>query len=313
MASYSNAIKSSGLVKNFDDVTAVSGLDLTVEQGEIFGLIGPDGAGKTTTMRILAGILKPDSGGAEVLGVDVVNDPEAVKEKVGYMSQRFGLYEDLTVKENIDFYADLYLVSKREKKERLVRLMEFSRLSPFLDRLAGKLSGGMKQKLGLACSLIHTPDLLLLDEPTNGVDPVSRREFWEILYELLKDGITIFISTPYMDEADRCHRVGIMESGGLLISDTPAGIREQIRLNIVEVRCEEAKAAREILKRVEVKVREGIKDVIFFGDKIHISVEDGGGDEKSIKKTLTNSGIVNVSARQIVPSLEDVFFELSNR
>ncbi len=313
MASYSNAIKSSGLVKSFGDVKAVSGLDLTVEKGEIFGLIGPDGAGKTTTMRILAGILKPDSGGAEVLGVDVVNDPEAVKEKIGYMSQRFGLYEDLTVSENIDFYADLYLVSKREKAERLVRLMEFSRLSPFLDRLAGKLSGGMKQKLGLACSLIHTPDLLLLDEPTNGVDPVSRREFWEILYELLKDGITIFISTPYMDEADRCHRVGIMEGGGLLISDTPAGIRERIKLNIVEVRCEEATAAREILKSVKVKEKEGSKDVIFFGDKIHVSVKEGGGDEKSIKKTLTKSGIVNVSARQIVPSLEDVFFELSNR
>lgn len=304
MASY--AIKSSNLVKEFGDVTAVSGLDLTVRRGEVFGLIGPDGAGKTTTMRILAGVLRPDSGEAEVLGSDVVSDPESVKEKIGYMSQRFGLYEDLTVKENIDFYADLYLVSRTEREERFKRLMEFSRLSPFLDRPAGKLSGGMKQKLGLACSLIHTPDLLLLDEPTNGVDPVSRREFWKILYELLKEKITIFISTPYMDEADRCHRVGVMEGGRLLISDTPSDIRKRVPLNVIEVRCDDGRAARDILRDTD-----NVKDVIFFGDKIHLSVEDEGVTEKSLVKILAERGIGKISVRRIVPSLEDVFFELS--
>ena len=229
------AIETSGLTKAFGEVQAVDGLDLTVRSGEIYGLIGPDGAGKTTTMRMLAGVMAASGGEASVLGNDVVNNPESVKKDIAYMSQRFGLYEDLTVRENIDFYAELYLVNAEEKKERFERLMEFSRLSPFTGRLAGNLSGGMKQKLGLACALIHTPKLLLLDEPTNGVDPVSRREFWKILYELLREGVTIFVSTPYMDEADRCHRVGIMDAGRLLIADTPVGIRERIRLSVIEI------------------------------------------------------------------------------
>jgi ABC-2 type transport system ATP-binding protein len=302
------AIQTKGLVKRYGDVCAVDGLDLTVRRGEVFGLIGPDGAGKTTTMRMLAGVLRPDGGQALVLGSDVIGNPEQVKEKIGYMSQRFGLYEDLTVAENIDFYADLYLVGRKEREARFKRLMEFSRLGPFLGRLAGKLSGGMKQKLGLACALIHTPDLLLLDEPTNGVDPVSRREFWKILYDLLAEGVTIFISTPYMDEADRCHRVGIMEKGKLLISDTPEGIRKGMKTRIIEIKCANPKKAVALLQKME-----GVADVVFFGDKIHISVRSQKPDELSIRKFLEKQDTEPRSVRAITPSLEDVFFELSDR
>jgi ABC-2 type transport system ATP-binding protein len=302
------AIQTRGLVKRFASVTAVDGLDLTVGRGEVFGLIGPDGAGKTTTMRMLAGILRPDDGQASVLGSDVIKEPETVKEKIGYMSQRFGLYEDLTVSENIDFYADLYLVGKKERQARFQRLMEFSRLGPFLGRLAGKLSGGMKQKLGLACALIHTPELLLLDEPTNGVDPVSRREFWKIIYDLLADGVTIFVSTPYMDEADRCHRVGIMEKGKLLVSDTPEGIRKRMKARIIEIKCADPKKAVTILQKTE-----GVGDVVFFGDKIHVSVKSERPDESSLNRLLGKEGTGPRSVRTITPSLEDVFFELSGK
>jgi ABC-2 type transport system ATP-binding protein len=299
------AIETRGLTRTFGEVRAVDGLDLTVRTGEIFGLIGPDGAGKTTTMRMLAGVMAASGGEARVLGHDVVSDPESVKTDIAYMSQRFGLYEDLTVRENIDFYAELYLVDAVEKKERFNRLMEFSRLSPFTGRLAGNLSGGMKQKLGLACALIHTPKLLLLDEPTNGVDPVSRREFWKILYELLREGVTIFVSTPYMDEADRCHRVGIMDGGKLLIADTPMGIRERMRLSVIEIFCDEGRRAQKVLERVR-----GVKNVVFFGDKLHVSV-GGEVDDKTVSGALDENSISYRSVRSIVPSLEDIFFELS--
>jgi ABC-2 type transport system ATP-binding protein len=259
-------------------------------------------------MRMLAGVLRPDGGQARVLGSDVITEPEAVKEKIGYMSQRFGLYEDLTVAENIDFYADLYLVGKKEREARFRRLMEFSRLTPFLGRLAGKLSGGMKQKLGLACALIHTPRLLLLDEPTNGVDPVSRREFWKIIYDLLSERVTIFVSTPYMDEADRCHRVGIMEKGRLLVSDTPQGIRGRMKTRIIEIKCADPKRAVAALHKTA-----GVADVVFFGDKIHASVKSDRPDESSIKKLLESEGAGPRSVRAITPSLEDVFFELSGK
>jgi len=300
------AIETRSLTKAYPAVMALDGLNLEVKSGHIFGLIGPDGAGKTTTMRILAGILKPTGGTALVFGDDVVKSKNLIGEKIGYMSQHFGLYEDLTVRENIDFYADLYLVSRTEKEGRLRRLMEFSRLEPFLDRLAGKLSGGMKQKLGLACALIHTPKLLLLDEPTNGVDPVSRREFWKILYELLKERVTIFISTPYMDEADRCHMVGIMDNGRLLISGTPDDIRTKIKSIIFEIRAENGADARDALRTME-----GIHSVVFFGDRIHAAAMSPSIDEKKIETFLKKSNITPTSLRKIVPTLEDAFFELS--
>ena len=209
-----------------------------MEEGEIFGLVGPDGAGKTTTMRLLTGILEPSSGEAWVDGLHAVQDAEAIKDRIGYMSQRFGLYPDLTVLENIDFYADLYEVPKAGRSERLERLLAFSNLTPFKRRQAGNLSGGMKQKLGLACALIHTPRVLFLDEPTNGVDPVSRRDFWRILYQLQQERVTIFVSTAYLDEAERCNRIGLLHQGRLLACDTVDGVKGLLKGALLEVRCE---------------------------------------------------------------------------
>ncbi len=220
-------IATSNLTRKFGALAAVDGLTLDIKKGEIFGLVGPDGAGKTTTMRLLTGILDPTSGGGTVCGRDIVKEAELIKRDIAYMSQRFGLYEDLTVIENINFYADIYGVSKKERVPKVERLLEFSGLAPFQKRLAKNLSGGMKQKLGLTCSLIHTPKVLFLDEPTNGVDPVSRRDFWQILYQLLRENVTIFFSTSYLDEAERCRRIGLLYKGKLLRCDTPAAIKRE--------------------------------------------------------------------------------------
>ena len=218
-------IKAVSLTRKFGNITAVDDLSFEVAEGEIFGLVGPDGAGKTTTMRLLTGILDPTSGEGWVYGKHIVKEAESLKDNIGYMSQRFGLYEDLTVMENVNFYADVYCVSGKERSERIEKLLGFSGLTPFKERLAGKLSGGMKQKLGLACALIHTPKVLFLDEPTNGVDPVSRRDFWGILYELLKEKVAILFSTSYLDEAERCKRVGLIHKGKLLKCDTPDAVK----------------------------------------------------------------------------------------
>lgn len=227
-------IKADSLTRRFGQVVAVDNLSLQIEEGEIFGLVGPDGAGKTTTMRLLTGILEPDAGEAWVFDKHIVKESESLKDHIAYMSQRFGLYEDLTVIENINFYADIYNVPKKERTGRIDRLMNFSGLAPFKKRLAGNLSGGMKQKLGLTCALIHTPKVLFLDEPTNGVDPVSRRDFWQILYQLLKEKVTILFSTSYLDEAERCRRVGLMHKGKLLKCDFPANIREERKAETLE-------------------------------------------------------------------------------
>ncbi len=228
------AIKADNLTRRFAGVTVVDNLTFSVEEGEIFGLVGPDGAGKSTIMRLLAGILAPDSGEGWVFGKHIVRDSESLKESIAYMPQRFGLYEDLTVEENIDFYADIYGVELKQRRERIERLLDFSGLTPFKNRLSRNLSGGMKQKLGLACALIHTPKVLLLDEPTNGVDPVSRWDFWQILYQLLKEKVTILFSTSYLDEAERCKRVGLIHKGRLLKCDTPAAVKAERRVQTLE-------------------------------------------------------------------------------
>jgi ABC-2 type transport system ATP-binding protein len=214
-------IETRDLTRRFGALTAVDNLNLTVAEGEIFGLVGPDGAGKTTTLRMLCGLMNPSAGSARVAGHDVATDPRAVKDQIGYMAQRFGLYGDLTVEENMVFYADLFDITGPVRDELTGRLLRMTRMEPFRDRQAGRLSGGMKQKLALMCTLLHRPKILFLDEPTNGVDPVSRRDFWAILYQLLKDGITIFMTTAYLDEAERCNRVGLMHKGKLIRCAAP--------------------------------------------------------------------------------------------
>lgn len=286
--------------KSFNSTIAVHSIDLSVEKGEVFGLVGPDGAGKTTTMRMLASIMHPDSGRIFIDGLDTISQSEHVKEHIGYMSQRFGLYPDLTVMENIDFYADIYGVSRRDRTDRIERLLSFSNLTPFKKRQAGKLSGGMKQKLGLACALVHTPRVLLLDEPTNGVDPVSRRDFWRILNSLLKDGVTIFVSTAYLDEAERCTRVALMNKGRIVACDSPANIKSKMANKLIELKCENIRAAARLLEA------EGLKSGL-FGDRIHIACHELSPCEEDVKTILARAGFKKVEFRQIEPSLEDVF------
>jgi len=296
------AIETNNLAKWFGDVAAVETLSLRVEEGEVFGLVGPDGAGKTTTMRLLASIMAPTSGTASVAGFDIVRQAELVKEHIGYMSQRFGLYTDLTVLENIHFYADIYGVSRRERKGRVERLLGFSGLTPFGDRLAGNLSGGMKQKLALACTLIHTPKVLLLDEPTNGVDPVSRRDFWRILYQMLREGVTIFVSTSYLDEAERCSRLALMHEGRLLAVGTPQEVKALMTQTILEVRTAGARAAAAVLTAALPGRR-----VSMFGDRVHVATSDATGDSEHIRTAMEQAGTPAASVEAIEPSLEDVF------
>ena len=298
------AIKTCGLTKKFGNYPAVDNLDLEIQKGELFGLVGPDGAGKTTIMRLLSAILDPTSGEAWVAGHSILNEGEKIKEKIGYMSQRFGLYEDLTVMENIFFYADLYEVPQKERPARIERLLGFSNLTPFKDRLAGKLSGGMKQKLGLACALIHTPEVLFLDEPTNGVDPVSRRDFWRILYDLLKEGVTILVSTAYLDEAERCTQVGLIHKGRLMMKDGPMAIKKSLGLPMIELWSDDARNAREIIREVD-----GVKGVSIYGDRLHITIEKKETAGIIVEK-LWGKGIAVKEQREILPSIEDIFISM---
>lgn len=295
------AIHAEGLGRAFGDMWAVRGLDLEIPRGEIFGLVGPDGAGKTTTMRLLTGILAASEGGATVAGFSIDGDEEAIKSRISYMSQRFGLYGDLTVEENLRFYADLYEVSRREREPLEERLLGFSNLTPFRKRLARNLSGGMKQKLGLACALIHKPEILFLDEPTNGVDPVSRRDFWRILYAMLKEGVTIFVSTAYLDEAERCTRVGLMHRGRLIQCDTPQKLKAGIPGQLLEIETERPRAAREALAEAL-----GANQVSLFGQLLHLYARDEAEAERS-RSILKAAEIRVVSEKIITPTLEDVF------
>ncbi len=300
-----DAIQTNELTQKFGTVTAVDRLTLTVNQGEIFGLLGPDGAGKTTIMRLLAGLMIPSEGDAWISGFHTVNDVEPLRNIISYMPQRFGLYLDLTVQENINFYADLYNVPQKNRKEKIPELLAFSNMTPFRDRQARKLSGGMKQKLALACALIHTPRVLLLDEPTNGVDPLSRRDFWRILYRLLEDKVTIFVSTAYLDEAERCDRIGLLHKGQLILSGKPAEIKMQMRGIIVEVRCNAPRQTLPLLAARLDPVSSGL-----FGSKIHLVMLEEASQALSIVKNRLQEIGVQAEVEVVVPSLEDVFISM---
>ncbi len=280
----------------------MDGLTFTVGRGELFGLVGPDGAGKTTTLRMLAGVLRPSSGDAKLNGVSVARDPERVKHDLAYMSQRFGLYTDLTVLENLEFYADLYQVPRAERSARLERLFRFSNLGPFRDRLAGKLSGGMKQKLGLSCALIHQPEILLLDEPTFGVDPISRRDLWLIIHEMVAQGVTAVVSTAYMDEAERFDRLALLHRGGVLALDTPDALRGSLGGAVLAVLVDRVRAAREALRR-----HPAVRGATVFGDRLHVTVRDAGADAPQVEAALRDGGFSVRELRPVEPSLEDVF------
>ncbi|MFO7957078.1 MAG: ABC transporter ATP-binding protein [Candidatus Brocadiia bacterium] len=303
------AIRTENLTRRFGGLTAVDGLDLEVESGEIFGLVGPDGAGKTTTMRLLTSVMEPTAGDAWVAGHHTVREAEPVKEKIGYMSQRFGLYPDLTVMENVNFYADIYGVPRRGRAEKIDELLSFSNLTPFKRRLAGNLSGGMKQKLGLACALIHTPQVLFLDEPTNGVDPVSRRDFWRILYQLLREGVTIFVSTAYLDEAERCTRLALLHRGRVMALGTPDEVKDLMPGTLLEVRLDEPRRALQLLRE---RLSEA-DSVGLFGDRLHVATEqpDAAGDR--IRDLLRGEDIEPAEIKPIEPTLEDVFVSVVAR
>ena len=298
-------IETTNLTKRFKHVTAVDGLELRIRQGEIFGLLGPDGAGKTTTIRMLCAIMDPTEGSARVAGFDTVREPEEIKMRIGYMPQQFSLYGDLTVLENLVFFADIFGVGREEREERIARLLEFSRLSEFQGRRAAHLSGGMQKKLSLACTLIHQPQILFLDEPTTGVDPVSRREFWDILTELHLQGVTLFVSTPYMDEAERCSRVGLMFEGSLIVCDVPERIKELVEGELLEVRPDRLRKAAQVIESLP-----GVLEVQTYGDLLHVFVDSASRRAPEIQQALTGASVVVHGLRQTRPRMEEAFISL---
>lgn len=300
-----NAIETNDLSRVFDKKSAVESATFDIAEGEVFGLVGPDGAGKTTTLRMLSAVMRPSSGSVRVLGHDIIADPESIKSDVGYMPQTFGLYGDLTVLENLEFYADLYQVSPDDRPERIRTLLGFGRLEPFIDRLAQNLSGGMKQKLALACTLISEPKILLLDEPTTGVDPVSRRDFWRILYDLNSQGVTLVVSTPYMDEAERCTRIALMFEGKIVAIDTPDGLRKLMTGEVLSLDTPDERKAREILTDMP-----GVIGVEIFGDRVHVVVESAQDMTGRICDHMTAKDLTVTRIDPIAPGLEDVFVSL---
>jgi len=293
------------VAKRYGTTDALRDLSFDVRRGEMFGLIGPDGAGKTTTIRLTCGLLEPDGGAVRVLGRDPVAEHRATTGAIGYLSQRFSLYGDLTIDENIAFFAEIHGV--RRYKGARDRLLDMTQLTPFRARRADRLSGGMKQKLALACTLVHEPELLLLDEPTTGVDPVSRREFWKLLAEFLSRGLTIVMATPYLDEAERCSRVALLHEGRLLALDEPARLQTRSSGQILEIITDTPRPPLEILMRVP-----GVEDVQLFGDRAHarVAAAEASSVTGAIEAALGRDGIAINSIRPIVASLEDVFIDL---
>lgn len=296
-----SAVIAQNLTRRFGSLVAVDHLSFDVRRGEVFGLVGPDGAGKTTTLRMLCGLLDPDKGTATVAGYRVLEQPDEVKDAIGYMAQRFGLYGDLSVEENMDFYADLFGITGDERVALKDKLLKMTRMEPFRSRPAAKLSGGMKQKLSLMCTLLHKPEILFLDEPTNGVDPVSRRDFWQILEELVRDGLTVLVSTAYLDEAERCHRVGLMDRGKLVLCDTPAALKEQMKEKCYIVTGQRLREAKEILATLH-----GVSSVEMSGASLHLFLQPKTA-VFGIAGSLWQMGYQDLSFERSVPSLEDIF------
>jgi ABC-2 type transport system ATP-binding protein len=301
MTATAPAIAFRNVVKRYGTVEALSGLTLDVRAGEMFGLIGPDGAGKTTSIRLMCGLLHLDAGEIAVLGLDPRRDHRRLTEQAGYLSQRFSLYGDLTIDENIAFFAEVHGV--RDYAKRRDQLLSMTQLTPFRSRLADRLSGGMKQKLALACTLVHEPRLILLDEPTTGVDPVSRREFWKLLSEFLAEGITILMSTPYLDEAERCTRVALVHEGRALAVDEPARLRSLIRGRMLELITPRSGDTVDVLRHLP-----GVADAQIFGERIHVTLaSDASDDEERFARALQSTSLAGVPMRRVQPSLEDVF------
>ncbi len=306
-------VEASGLKKSFGNVQAVKGVDLNIAAGEIYGLVGSDGAGKTTTMRMLVGALLPTSGEASICGYNVKTQVENARAQIGYLSQRFSLYEDLTVLENIRFFAEMRGLKPDEWRPRSLEILEFVGLAKFQHRRAGQLSGGMKQKLGLASALVTRPRLLLLDEPTTGVDPVTRQDFWQLIIQLVSaesSGVSVIISTPYMDEAARCHRIGFMQKGEISVEGTPGHLRSLLNQRILELRG----SPLPLLKSLSAQTAD-VEDVRAFGDRLHLRVRDGQSESviQGLERVIATGGGNFLSARVISSSLEDVFIYLSER
>ena len=307
-ATEKSIIETENLTRRFGQVAAVDGLNLTVRSGEVFGLVGPDGAGKTTTIRMLCAVMDPSAGRARVAGLDTVADAEQIKRRIGYMAQRFNLYGDLSAEENLDFFADIFQVPTKARRERKERLLHFARLTEFRRRRAAHLSGGMQKKLALACTLIHQPEIIFLDEPTTGVDPVSRREFWDILTELHLQGITIFVSTPYMDEAERCSRVGLIYQGRIVVCDTPEQIEGLVTGELLEIRPSDLRQAEKVVQALD-----GVLEVQTYGDLIHAFVDSAQRREAAIRVSLAEAGVGVVNVRPIRPRMEEAFISLVKR
>ena len=305
MATGTFIIETRDLVRDFKHTRAVDSLNLAIPEGELFGMVGPDGAGKTTTLRLLAGLLDITSGTASVAGYDLARQAEEIKPLVGYMAQQFSLYGELSVMENLKFFAELYDVPKAEISERMQRLLDFAGLTTFTERRGAQLSGGMQKKLALACTLIHQPRILLLDEPTTGVDPISRREFWDILNELHLAGTTILISTPYMDEADRCSTVGLMYQGRMVICDSPKKIRQRIHAEIVELQTDDWREAYSTLENLP-----GVLEIQTYGEALHVLVDSSEKRLPEIERALLDQGIQFRGIRQSPIRMEEAFISL---
>ena len=294
-------ISVNNLTKKFDDIIAVDNINLQIYKGESFALLGPDGAGKTTTLRLLCGILLPDSGDIYIKNINIVKHAEKSRDQIGYMPQRFSLYENLSVIQNINFFSELYNVEKAIRQKRIREYLDSSRLTPFSNRLARQLSGGMRQKLALICSIIHNPPISLLDEPTTGVDPVSRRDFWKILHRLLASGVTLVISTPYMDEAERCSRIGLIHNGRILVVDSPNELKKKITGKVMEIKCNEPHIVSEI-----VKTAKSVISTQTYSDKLRILLNKGADEQETIS-LLKSKGVNFTDIREVLPNVEDIF------